>query len=466
MHLLKNILIVIILQFGVYAQAQTVNSHNVLLAKLAYNTSETKVFNDYSQMFVTPASLLKVVTTATALEVLGPDYTFKTRIGYNGVIKNGILYGDIVVIAGNDPTLGSQYFDETGTSMLFKNIESILLQNNIQSVAGGIQVQQLNEDVAYPGSRLWEDMGNYYGGIPHVLNYRDNTIEITLKSREIGTTCEIIQAKPDNVAYQFESKVLAASHKKDSAYVYGIKNIYHWWIEGSIPANKNAFKIKAAMPDPSVYFVDDLKDYLQLNGIDFATTNEQVNVEDTGFNLLYEIESPPLSQIIEVTNHESNNLFADQLFLALGEYYFGNLSWDNGVKALNQFWEGKIDFSNNFSLKDGSGLSPKNKVTAKGMVSVLDWMKKNSQHFEVFQESLAIGGMSGTLKYTFMNPAIQGKIFGKSGSMEGVLGYCGYYQSSSGLMPFCIVANNYIIPTKQVRNYIDKYLTDKFLQIK
>ncbi len=457
----KSLFVIAILLFGLQSNAQTLNTNQILFARSAINSSGNQIFEQNSSLFVTPASLLKSVTTATALEVLGPDYTYKTRVGYNGIIRNGVLYGDIVVIPGSDPTLGSEHFDGTDSDVVFEKIKQAISDNHIQSVTGDIQVQQLQDDVPYPGSRLWEDMGNYYGGIPHVLNYKDNTIRITLKSGEVGSLCKIVGLHPDNVAYQFNSKVLASSSKKDSAYVYGIKDIFSWWVEGSIPANRNDFTIKAAMPDPSVYFVDDLRDYLSVAGISVGQKLEPYGDMEEGFNLLCTIESPKLSEIIEVTNHESNNLFADQLFLTLGEYYFETASWDNGVKALEKFWSSKIDFNNNFSIKDGSGLSPKNKVTPSGMLAVLSWMKNHSQYFDVYVESLAVGGMSGTLKYTFQNPALKGKIFGKSGSMGGVIGYCGYFQSEKGWSSFCIIANNYVVPTKQVRSYIDSYLTQK-----
>ena len=73
-------------------------------------------------------------------------------------------------------------------------------------------------------------------------------------------------------------------------------------------------------------------------------------------------------------------------------------SWDMGVSVVKDFWNERIDFENNFRIKDGSGLTPKNLIATQGMVDLLTWMKNNSEYFDVFKASLAIGGESGTLK--------------------------------------------------------------------
>ncbi len=68
------------------------------------------VFEFNAEKLFTPASVLKVVTSAAALEILGPDYRFATRIGYTGKIENSVLKGDLIVWGGGDPSLGSEYF--------------------------------------------------------------------------------------------------------------------------------------------------------------------------------------------------------------------------------------------------------------------------------------------------------------------------------------------------------------------
>ena len=97
------------------------------------------------------------------------------------------------------------------------------------------------------------------------------------------------------------------------------------------------------------------------------------------------------------------------------------------------------------------------------MVELLQWMDVHSLNREIFQESLAKGGQSGTLKSVFRSPELEGKVIGKSGSMEGVLGYCGYFTADDGdNLAFCFVVNNYLDPAREIRQKMDGILTEVF----
>jgi D-alanyl-D-alanine carboxypeptidase/D-alanyl-D-alanine-endopeptidase (penicillin-binding protein 4) len=431
-------------------------------AKAHFFELNKDLFTQDEELLLIPASLTKVITTATALELLGPDYQFETKFYYTGNIINHKLIGNLIVESSGDPTLGSIYFEQTDPDSLFCCIKEVLIDFGITSVEGNVIIAA--DKISYPAPRLWEDMGNYYGGSPKGFNWRDNTINITLQSGEIGTECSVLSTEPDFDSYQLDCRVMAANHNNDSAYVFGISEINQWWIEGSIPAWRSSFNIKAAMPDPKVVFKKSLKAYLKKHGISFKYRTAVKQTSSSARRLLFTHCSPSLAEIIKVTNHKSNNLFADQLLLALAKEKGGKVNWDNGNAVVYEFWHDKIDFDTEFRLKDGSGLSPKNLVSAKGMVQLLVWMKENSHDFETFALSLAKGGESGTLKYVFKHPDLKGRIIGKSGSMEGVLGYCGYLKTSSGKnAAFCMIANNYLVPTKQIRSAMDKMITEQVL---
>lgn len=408
---------------------------------------------------IIPASLLKVTTTATSLELLGEGYRYETEIGYSGKIKNGVLHGNLIIKSGSDVTLGSRYFTETNPELLLDKIVFSVKESGIKIIEGDIIIK--GNSIKYPSQRLWEDMGNYYGGAPKSFNWKDNTATITLQSKEVGEVCNIISIVPDINPYQIDCRVIAASHTKDSAYVYGITEVSNWWMEGSIPAHRTTFKVKAALPNPSQTFKNDLITYLNNHGL--IINGDEKNNQN--FVHLFTYQSPPLADIIKITNHKSNNLFADQLLLTLAKEFKGMASWDNGISVIKEFWRDKIDFNSNFRMKDGSGLSPKNLASANGMVQILSWMHNNSKSIDVFEKSLAKGGESGTLKTVFKDDRIKGRIIGKSGSMEGVLGYCGYYNTSNNKqVAFCIIVNNYLKPTSEIRKSLDQIITSWLLE--
>ncbi len=426
--------------------------------------SKKELVSYHSNLRLIPASLTKIITTSTALELLGPDYTFKTKFVCSGKVQNGCLEGNLIIQAGGDPTLGSRYFNSTNSDSLFKHIFHWLQENDIKEISGTVYVQA--SEISYSSARLWEDIGNYYGAYPHEFNWRDNTVKVTLASEETGSLCKIVSLRPSIEPYSIKCKVLAADHNKDSAYVYGLPEIKQWWIEGSIPSNRSGFIIKAAMPDPARTFEKELSSYLQVKGIHILKKEiKPYFSNDSHLSCIF--YSPRLSEIIKVINHKSNNLFADMLLLTLAKQFGNQYSWDIGVKVVCDFWNDRIDFTNNFRIKDGSGLTPKNLITTKGMVDLLLWMKDNSDYFDVFKASLAIGGQNGTLKSVFNHENLRNRIFGKSGSMEGVLGYCGYYIGINGKYhAFCCVANNFTVETKLVRNQMDSTLTQLILNTK
>ncbi|MCW3804924.1 D-alanyl-D-alanine carboxypeptidase/D-alanyl-D-alanine endopeptidase [Plebeiibacterium marinum] len=448
-----------IILFSTYIKAQYISDSGALFSGLVYNLSNTDtVFAYHEEKKLIPASLTKIVTTATALEVLGADFQFETKVCYSGTVSNHVLYGDIVIKACGDPTLGSKYFEETKPSCFFEALSKGLQKEGITRIEGIIRVE--SSSPGYSSPRLWEDIGNYYGGFPHGFNWRDNTVNVVLSSSAVGETCVVKSVDPDIYPYALQCDVVAASHSKDSAYVYGVPEINKWWIEGSIPSHRSAFKIKAAMPDPQRVFAREFSEYLIHHGIEIANemlVDFKAQEEETD---LFSYFSPDLSEIIRITNQKSNNLFADALFLVLAKEYTGKASWDNGILAIRGFWKDKIEFDQYFRLRDGSGLTPKNLISPKGMVQLLSWMKRESVCFEVFKASLAVGGVNGTLKSVFKHPDLQGKIIGKSGSMEGVLGYCGYATlASDEVCSFCVLANNYLVETKIIRGELDDLVT-------
>ena len=446
------------------AQVNIGDNGAIVGAKVQEVVSWQVLLSQNEQIRLVPASLTKIITTATVLELLGAGYQYKTDVFTQGDIKNGVLKGDIVVRSSGDPTLGSKFFGETQPTSFLSSIAEALNSIGVKKIEGSVYVE--SDSISHAAPRLWEDMGNYYGASPQGFNWADNTIEVTLKSGKEGTQCKVESTYPFFSPYALDCRVVAASHNKDSAYVYGVGEIRRWWIEGSIPQNRATFKIKAAMPNPEMVFRSQLVDFLQLQGIEIK---EEVLVrglsdDEPKSKLLLSHRSPSLSEIIKVVNHKSNNLFADQLLLTLAKEQTGVANWDNGNRVVQNFWKDKIDFSQQFRLRDGSGLTPKNLVSPGGMVELLIWMRDNSKHFGVFEASLAMGGETGTLKSVFRNPKLKGRVIGKSGSMEGVLGYCGYLTTLSGKKSvFCIIANNYLIPTRTVRKELDDVITNVIL---
>ncbi len=403
---------------------------------------------------MTPASLTKILTTGAALQLLGADYTYQTQF----YLKEAGQAKQLIVVGGGDPTLGSDRFSESKPELVFNELLKALQQQQISSLEKLIVDNSCFKGISHPSKRLWEDMGNYYGAVPNGLSYRENTFYLTLKSpNKVGRKVAIVKTEPA-LEVTIQSHVRSAANTKDSAYIYGHPLMDEWYVSGTIPQGREAFVIKGALPHPELSFARELKAFLKANGI-LVKSIEKVSMDKwSEGKLLYCHHSPSLSQIVEVINKQSHNLFADHLLFSIAQQN-GEASWDSGIGALSNFWKANVpDFS--ATLFDGSGLSPFNAFSATDMVSVLRWMSVHEQK-EVFEQSLSVAGVDGTLKSIFKEPDFQGRMIGKSGSMNGVLGYCGYLTTNKERrVAFCVMANRFTEPFSQVRSNMETLLKE------
>lgn len=417
------------------------------------------ILKDYnSGLLMTPASVTKIITTTTALDILGSDFQYNTKIFSQGEVINGTLNGDLIVIGAGDPTFGSSYFSQCSAEVVINKIIESLKNAGIKHINGKIIIDtSIISEPRYPAGRLWEDMGNYYGAPPSGLTWRDNTFEVYLSSpSDEGKLCKVESANTKISALEFVSYVRSANNQKDSAYIYGYPGLSKWEIRGTIPVNRSHFSIKGAIPDPAFQFASEITSLLSdSNDIEIIISNNQpIKISDRS-NLLLEIRSPYLSEIVSVINHVSHNLMADHLFLSLGNTNkTAGDNWINSANLVINHWR-KQGLTKAIRLRDGSGLSPKNLISPDYLVDIITktYLGKNNSFFE---SSLAVGGKNGTLSHIWQQPKWVGRVRAKSGSMEGVLCYTGYIKTIGNRnLAFCVMVNNFITSFKTVRGAIE-----------
>lgn len=407
------------------------------------------ILEQQGHLRMTPASLTKILTTGAALHLLGSDFRYETTfyLQSNSTDKN------LFVLGSGDPTLGSDRFEDTKPTALFGHLLAALKQKGIKSLSELVVDNSCFTGVRYPSKRLWEDMGNYYGAVPNGLSYRENTFFLTLQSPEgVGKPVRVVKTEPP-LTIRIHSQVTTAANAKDSAYIYGNEWMDEWYVSGTIPQGRSSFVIKGALPHPEQVFTNELKQFLTANGIRIGQVTYKELTQPEYGELVYRHLSPSLKELIAVTNKRSHNLYADHLLFTMTQQT-GVADWDSGVRQLTAFWQKNIpDFS--ATLFDGSGLSPFNTFSAKDMVDVLVWMRQTKEK-AAFEESLAVGGVDGTLKSIFKEPEYKGCLLGKSGSMNGVLGYCGYLTTNGGRkVAFCMMANRFSEPFTTVRTNME-----------
>lgn len=424
-------------------------------------TGEVLIQSEPQQSLV-PASILKLVTTATAIEVFGPDFRFQTTLAASGTIRNDTLFGDLQIIGGGDPTLGSSYFPENKHFMEYW-IKAIQLRN-IKVISGDLVLDAtIYDSQSIPDTWIWEDIGNYYGAGASGISVFDNLYEIHLSSgKEVGIITKIENVNPEIPGLELDNEVLSSNINSDQAYVFGSPMEYRRVIRGTIPKNKSDFVIKASVPDPLSLLSNEFRKRLAEDGISISgeTRFEKAKIKGVESVVLFVHQSPSLRDIIKVTNHESVNLFAEHFLKQLAFQHSGLGTTKGGCNFIMDFWKAKGLDMNGFFMNDGSGLSRFNAITALQMVNILNYMKTKSAYSTDFFESLATVGKGTITSFRTESFPVQ-CLRAKSGSMTRVRCFAGYLTTDSKReLSYSVMLNNFSCSQAEATKKIEEVLVE------
>lgn len=410
-----------------------------------------------------PASTMKLVTTATALELLGPNHRFRTELLYTGHIdSNGILHGDIIIKGGGDPCLGSHRFTKRYGDFI-GNWTNTIVKLGVDSITGGVVADASYFDNQIPSTWVWGDLGNYYGAGPSGLSVYENFCTLELASGESpGDTTVIKSVTPYIPDLFFENEVKSWNTNSDKSYILGAPYQNNRFIRGGIPLNQQRFKVKGSIPDPAFLVAFQLNDRLVKNKVKVAHPAQVLDYSDkvspqTKKRSITTLHSPKLIDIIHKTNTHSINLYAEHLMCHIGKLN-GEGGLEEGVKATSQFWNKKGVDVNGLHIYDGSGLSRFNAMNAKQLVGVLTYMS-GSKYANLFRSTLPVAGETGTLRTVGQGTVAEGRVRAKSGYMTRVRSYAGFVNTLSGRnIAFAIIANNYNCSAYQMKKKIEKVM--------
>jgi D-alanyl-D-alanine carboxypeptidase/D-alanyl-D-alanine-endopeptidase (penicillin-binding protein 4) len=433
--------------------------------KYADNGSLITEYN--SKQALATASVMKLVTTATAWLTLGESFRFITRLQYDGEIVNGVLQGNLYIRGGGDPTLGSDKFNETKLDKLLPAMVNVMQQKGIQSIQGNIIADDaLFETAMTPATWNWGDLGNYYGAGASALSIIDNSYNIYFNSgAQAGDSTILIKTEPEIPGLELVNEVISGKKGSgDNAYVFGSEYTSLRYVRGTIPAGEVNFSIKGSIPDPPFYAAWLTKEYFAKEGISVSgkpTSTRILKMQRVPFadfserKELGEIKSPSLMAIIQQTNIYSNNLYAEHLHKAVGLKQYGKGSNYNGNEAIKQFWVKRGLSADGWIIADGSGLSRSNAVSADNLTALLVQLPKE-KGFENFYQTLPIAGKSGTMRSIGKGTVIENNLRAKSGSMSLIRGYAGYVKNTKGReIAFAILFNNFTCESKEIKEIIE-----------
>ena len=436
------------------------------------------------EKMLVPASNMKLISTGAALHELGPDYRFRTKIGYDGEIAEGVLHGDLYIIGGGDPVLGSKDSIAVNINHVFSQWESMIRKAGIRRIEGHIVADgRWLDGMAEEPTWLWNDIGTYYGtGVTGLMFYENmQSFSVDAGPKE-GAPVDISPYYPDCPWMDFRyACTTGAKGTGDMLYMYTSDLAPIAEIRGTFGIDRGRKRVDCSNKYPEYTCAAYFEEFLSGKGI--RCSGGAIDSRLKGFRpaddavILGETLSPSLDRIIFETNHASNNLFAETLLRTLGKEMHGNSGYDSSYVAINDVLRKlKVNASYGIHIQDGSGLSRQNYVSADFFCRFLTGMMA-SPHFSYFLRSLPIPGGNGSLTYNMKKYPLstRSRIRVKSGSMNGVRCYSGYilpagYEPVAGqevpeeimnrILVFSVMTSNCTSPTWKVRPMLDRFMAD------
>ena len=408
-----------------------------------------------------PASVMKLLPTATALETLGADYRFSTYIEYSGTIEAGVLHGDLYVRGTGDPTLGSQ---KVGDRNLLNRWVRAVREAGIRIIDGRViaDLSYFDADAINPGW-IWEDIGNYYAPGVYALSYMDNTMNVILRSGPVGSIAEVQYTVPEVPGVQFDNHIRCTSITHDGAFVHGAAYNYTRYLTGSVPSNKGSFGVQGDLPNPGLLLVQHFTQKLEENGVKVtAEPTYQSEADAVSRTLLYNWQSPPLAEIIMETNVHSNNMYAECLFRTFGSRYSLPCTIHNSADFEKDYWLRRGVDIRSARIVDGCGLAPQDALSAETLVQLLTYMYR-SKNSDAFYASLPVSGQTGTLKMLLKDTELDGKVHAKSGTIAATKNFAGYIELPNGrTWVFAVMVSFGNGKAKVIQKVIGDYLLDLY----
>jgi D-alanyl-D-alanine carboxypeptidase/D-alanyl-D-alanine-endopeptidase (penicillin-binding protein 4) len=394
------------------------------------------IFAKNENIGLAPASTLKTITAATAFSVLGKDFKYQTTLGYSGKITNGVLQGDLIIIGGGDPTLGSWRYEQSKENNILTQWANAIKAAGITKIEGSI----IGDDSLFgtqsiPEGWIWQDIGNYYGAGTSALTWRENQFDVHLKpGNSTNDPVSILKTVPAMPYLTLINELkTGTSGSGDNAYAFLPPYTNLAYLRGTWGLGIGKTGISLALPDPAYETAFRLKDTLQRLNISVTgepSTARRLNSVGKSVPKITQqlnvVSSPSLSEIVYWFNKKSINLYGEQLLKTMA-LKLGKTPTNNSSEVVINFWANKGVDKKALNILDGSGLSPGTRVTTLAMASILFQAQKEDWFAAYYNSFPDNNGM---------------KL--KSGSINDVSAYAGYYTDKNGNKYIAVInINNY-----------------------
>jgi serine-type D-Ala-D-Ala carboxypeptidase/endopeptidase (penicillin-binding protein 4) len=431
------------------------------------------LFDLNSDKFFSPASTTKLFSIAALLHTFGDDYRFQTPVYANGTLKNGVLDGDLILVAQGDLTLGGRALNPeeiafTKLDHIYANAVPGAMLTKEDPLFG---IQELAKQIKEKGileiqgnvlvdDRLFETLQNAELVLsPIIIN--DNLIDLVIHPTSIGEKASI-DFRPKVLGYVIQNETKTVEKGKEVDLEISSDPTGHTiLVQGMVPIDADDIVRTSLIHDPRSFAEEALIYALQNQGIKINRQEKNsISLPATYKDLLQVAlwTSPPISEFGKLTLKVSHNLGANLVPLLLASHS-GKKTFIEGMSLLGNFILNDVHLpADSFVLVDAAG-GGDNRFTPQAEVKLLEYMQKQpSFRFQDFYRALPILGIDGSLQDVAKKMDAVGKIRAKTGTgisfnlstgnyFLNTQALSGYIEGKNGhLFAFMLVVNNVTMP--------------------
>ncbi len=444
--------------------------------KIVSLDTEKVIFEQNAEKYFMPASNMKSFTVAAAIERLSPQFRFTTSVyAASQPDADGVIKGDLTIYGRGDISISTAFNDGDYYKGIDALAEKIALAG-IKRIEGNL----IGDETYFSGNPIppsweWDDLQWYYGAEISALALNDNAVDLSVRPGLVNAPC-FVQIQPLNTLYKIVNRCTTtnAGIKRDIKVFKKIdQNVLE--ISGTIPVGDTGYSGAVTISRPAQLFVELLRQRLLQKGVTVTGRNLIKDVKESSLQTPFapveiaKLESQPFSVIAAKTMKPSQNLYTETILWTLGEQIrrrststevFGNgqsqtdlskeTSAELGIKVVRDFLK-QIGIAPDSVIQwDGSGLSRHNLITPSAAVQLYLYMAKRSPNAPVWQNSLTIGGIDGTLRNRFKGTKAEANARGKTGMIDQVSALSGYVTTAAGeKLVFSILVNG--VPETRLR---------------
>lgn len=398
-----------------------------------------------------PASNQKLLTSAAALKLLGPDFTLNTSLVCDSAaLRAGILHGDLYLVGRGNPDLT--------TNDLF-GLAQTLAQKGIREIRGNLLCDDYYfDEVRWGAGWMWDDDYERFSA----LAVNDNIVSFTVSpAAKVGEVAQV-QIVPNTPHTDIiNTSVTAASKTQvDSLRLPGLSverrgsNVFV--VDGALALDAKPRRFERTVVQPEIFTGQILRELLQQNGIKF-NGSVQRGLSPVKALTLAEHRAPLMPLLINL-NKISDNLSAELLLKVVAAERAGRPgTGEKGMQVVRRFLASAQVDTNALNLADGSGVSRYNLITPDEIVKLLIAMWNDFSVRNEFLTSLPIAGVDGTLANRMKGTAAAGILRAKTGSLSGVSSLSGYTTTAEGEeIVFAMMMQHFLGSASGVRRVQDQ----------